>query len=240
MASTKHRGWKWDHGNSRLNAQYDGVNIARVAAAGFSLLTGLTHTIAGTVTDSATTTKTGTLDASGATVTLPTRSAKLDLMPLVVDNAGLPLTATRTTNGTFHRYLGTNQWIIGSETANNETETSVGWISFQLPSDYKAGGTIGIRAGVDLVGAGTAVTSTIDFEAYLQDEVTGAVGSDLVTTAAQTIAAVEALEAFVVTPTALVAGDRLVVKMTTSVAETAMSDINANINSLYITYQADK
>ena len=179
------------------------------------------------------------VDMSAGSVTLPTRSAKLDLMNSVLKVDGTVLTATEAA-GTFNRSLGTNQFIIRGEVTISETEVSVGVFSVQLPSDYKSGGTITVNAGVDLVGAGTAVTSSIDFEAYLQNETAGTVGSDLVTTAAQTISATEALEAFTVTPTGLVAGDRLNFKMTTSVAETGAASITADIHSLYLTYQADK
>lgn len=195
--------------------------------------------LSGTVTDSATTTKTGTFDASGATVTLPTRTADFDLMPLVTSAAGASLLATETA-GSFNRALGTNQFFLQGEVTNNETEVSVGWARFVLPDNYKSGGTITITAVTDIVGAGTAGASTIDFEAYKQSEADGSVGSDLVSTGAQAITTTVGADSFTVTPTGLVAGDVLNIKVTTSVAETAMSNINAEIYDLRITVQVDK
>lgn len=63
-------GWIFNEASGTYGLYRAGVEIVRVNATGFAMLTGMTHTIAGTVTDSAATTKTGTLDLSGATVTL--------------------------------------------------------------------------------------------------------------------------------------------------------------------------
>ena len=182
-----------------------------------------TTTIAGTIADSATTTKTGTFDASGATVTLPTRSAYIDLEDNLkgADGADLALSETA---GDFFRNIGTNQWLIDGEASINETELSEGWFTFVLPENYVSGGTITLRAEALVVLAGDAAndaTSTIDMEARLQTDTTGAVGADLVTTAAQTLATAGAVYDFVVTPTSRVAGDKLICKLATSMVETA-------------------
>ncbi len=152
---------------------------------------------------------------------------------LGADGADLAITETA---GDFYRSIGTNQLLILGEVSNGtvgaDTEVSVGWFEFQLPPEYVAGGDISIRAGVDVVGAGALGTCTIDFSAYLQNKLTGAVGSDLVTTAATAISATEAYKTFVVTPTGLVAGDLLIVKMTTSVDNTNSTAIQAQISGL--------
>lgn len=152
---------------------------------------------------------------------------------LGADGAVLAISETA---GDFYRSLGTNQLLILGEVSNGtvgaDTEVSVGWFDFQLPQDYKAGGAITIRAGVDVTGAGALGTCTIDFSAYLQNGLTGAVGSDLVTTAAIAISNTEANKDFTVNPAGLVAGDILVIKMTTSVDNTDSTAIQAQISRL--------
>ena len=154
---------------------------------------------------------------------------------LGADGADLAITETA---GDFYRSIGTNQLLILGEVSNGtvgaDTEVSVGWFEFQLPPEYVAGGDISIRAGVDVVGAGALGTCTIDFSAYLQDKTAGTVGSDLVSTAAQNISATAALKTFVVTPTGLVAGDLLIIKMTTSVDNTNSTAIQAQISGLEV------
>lgn len=144
-----------------------------------------------------------------------------DVMHLVrgADGADLALSETA---GDFFRNIGTNQFLIDGEATVNETEASVGWFSFTLPPEYVAGESITIRAGAGVVLAGDAAltSATIDFEAYKQ-ATDGTVGSDLVATAATAITTTIGNKDFTVTPTGLVAGDMLNVKMTTSVVETA-------------------
>ena len=88
--------------------------------------------ITGTVADSAPTTKTGTFNAADATVTLPTRTAYIDLEERLkgADGADLALSETA---GDFFRNIGTNQWFIDGEATINETELSEGWFVLVLP-----------------------------------------------------------------------------------------------------------
>jgi len=154
---------------------------------------------------------------------------------LGADGADLAVTETA---GDFYRNIGTNQLLILGEVSNGtvgaDTEVSVGLFEFQLPPEYKDGGDITIRAGVDVVGSGALGTCTIDFSAYLQNKVSGAIGSDLVSTAAAAISATAANKDFVVTPTGLVAGDLLMIKMTTSVDNTNSTAIQAQISGLEV------
>ena len=154
----------------------------------------------------------------------------VERLVLGADGAELGITDTA---GDFHRVIGTNQMYIQNEVTNNETEVSVGWLHFTLPARYVAGGTITIRAVVDVQGGGTPGTCTIDFEARLSDN-DAAVGSDLVTTAATAVSTTAGAKDFTVTPTGLVAGDKLVIKMTTSIVESASTNINAVISKLQI------
>ncbi len=168
---------------------------------------------------------------------IATSSVKAFRIPLAdvlgADGADLAISETA---GDFYRNIGTNQRLILGEVSNGTTEAdrevSVGLFEFQLPDNYVAGGTITIRAGVDITGSGAIEASTIDFSAYLQNGISGAIGSDLVTTAATAISATAANKDFVVTPTGLVAGDLLAIKMTTSVSNTDSTAIQAQIAAL--------
>ena len=130
--------------------------------------------------------------------------------------------------GTFFVQDGTNQMYLQGEVSNNETEVSVMKTSFTLPENYVDGATINIRAVVDVTGAGTLGTCTVDFSVFKQDN-DGAIGSDLVTTSATAVTADSGAKDFVVTPTGIVSGDVLSIKLTTSIQETAATAIQAII-----------
>jgi hypothetical protein len=132
--------------------------------------------------------------------------------------------------------LGTNTLTLDGEEAISETEVSVSWYQYRIPYNYLAAGTIGIRINHVLTGAGTNNGSTIDFSAYEQTD--GAVGADLVTTAAQAMQKTTYVEStFVVTPTGLVPGDILNIKLSTSVIESAGSALAATIDRVAVVYQ---
>ncbi len=133
--------------------------------------------------------------------------------------------------GTFFRQIGTNQMYLQGEEALSETEASVGWFEVYLPPNYVDAGDVQLRAVVDVTGSGTLGTCTVDFEARESDN-DGAVGSDLVTTAAQAVSATSAAYDFSLTATALVASDKLVCKLTTSIQETGGTAIRALITKL--------
>lgn len=164
-------------------------------------------------------------------------SQVFDVEHLLLGADGAALAASETA-GDFFRQVGTNQLYIQGEASQNETEVSVGWLEFTLPANYVAGGTITLRAVVDVTGTGTLGTCTVDFEARLSDN-DGAVGSDLVTTAATAVSATSGAKDFVVTPTGLVAGNKLVVKVTTSIAESGnVNPIQAIITKLQVIVSA--
>lgn len=244
MDSSTYKGWKEDRVNSRLNMLYNNDPSAYIDANGLTVPSGETLTVAGTLTASGTSTVTGTVDLSGATVTLPTRTAFIDLDGALkgADGADLALSETA---GDFFRNVGTNQWLIDGEASINETETSVGLFTFVLPENYVSGGTVTLRASALVVLAGDAAndaTSTIDFAVRKVTKTTGAVGSDLVSTAAQTLATAGADYDFTVTPTGLVAGDVLTGSFTTNMVETAggTGAANSRITSIGAVVQVNK
>ena len=222
MANTsKATGWLRDLVNARYSLWFGGSETLRVNSSTVTLLSGKT------------------LDLSSGTVTLPTRSAFVDLEPFLLGADGAALAATETA-GDFFRPVGTNQvWIQGEESIS-ETEASVGYATLILPENYVSGGTITLSAYSDLIGAGTPGTCTIDFSAYLMSTTAGTVGSDLVTTNATAVTSTGAAKDFTVTPTGLVAGDKLIVKMTSSIAESGGSALAIAVYKLGATVQVNK
>lgn len=162
------------------------------------------------------------------------REVMVDLFPLVL-GADMAALAAAETAGDFFRNIGTNQALIDGEATVNETEASVGWATAVLPATYVAARPLAIvaTAGVVLAGDAALTSATIDFEVYKQ-AADGTVGSDLVETAATAITTTFGAKTFVITPTGLAAGDMLVIKMTTSVVETAggTGAANSRITSL--------
>ena len=139
------------------------------------------------------------------------------------------------TAGDHYLSLSANVITLLGEIANNNTKTDVSYFQFILPSEYVAAEDVRIRVKHQATGAGTlGATKTIDVEAYEQTG-NGAVGSDLVTTAAQTVTkSVWATSDFVVTATNLVAGDILIVKLTTAIQETAIANIQVQVDGIAV------
>lgn len=130
-------------------------------------------------------------------------------------DAGAALTAAATA-GTLNISVSSNVIVAQGEIADNETETSIGYVQISLPFDYEPGSDITVAFVTNLVktGAATDDGSSLDLSAFKQ--AAGAVGSDLVTTAAQTYTAVDTWEtkSFTIDATGLVAGDVLNLKIT--------------------------
>lgn len=221
-----------DAANSKIAINYAGDPKLEVTSSGVTIPAGETLTISGTLSASGASLTAGTVPRAS----LETESVFIDCENALLAADGAALAASETA-GDFFRQIGTNQLYIQGEAAQMETEASVGWFSFVLPENYVAGGTITLRAVVDVTGSGTLGTCTVDFEARLQTDATGAVGSDLVSTAATAVSATGAAKDFTVTPTGLVAGDKLVVKVTTSIEETMNTPIQAIITKLGVVVQ---
>lgn len=99
-----------------------------------------------------------------------------------------------------------------------------------LPANYDAGHTITLRLFAGMETTISDGTATIDVEAYLCDGA-GGIGSDLCATAAQSINSLtEANKDFTITPTGLVAGDQLDVRI--SIAVNDGSGVTAVIATL--------
>ena len=139
----------------------------------------------------------------------------------LVHTTGVPLTVAETAGG-FNVSLSSDVHLAQAEITDNETEVSVCNAQVALPPEYVDGGAITVRLPVALIKTAAAVNngSTVDVAVFKQ--AAGAVGADLsTTTAAATFAADDTwyTKDFVITPTGLVAGDILNIKITASVVD---------------------
>jgi hypothetical protein len=120
--------------------------------------------------------------------------------------------------GTF----GSNPPYITTGDVKNVTNTSrCARVVFTLPPEYDDGETVTLRLHAGMLTTNTAsVSATIDAEAYEinKDSVTASAGSDLVTTSATTMnSGTLTGKDFTITPTGLVAGDALDIKITIAI-----------------------
>lgn len=100
-----------------------------------------------------------------------------------------------------------------------------------LPPNYEDGESVAIVIRAKL-GTDASVTKTLDITAYAADG-DGTVGSDLCATAAQNLTTSYANYTFVITPTSLVAGDRVEVLLTTALNDgVAGSGVVASISNI--------
>ena len=124
--------------------------------------------------------------------------------------------------------------LVGTTTNGGATATaseSAVWL-VPLPHSY-AGGALSVRVRAK-VSAVRGTSATID--AVVKELADGAVGSDLVETAAQSInSTTYANKDFVVTPTGLAAGDTLVVQITAATNDTTAA-VNgaANVAAVWL------
>lgn len=140
----------------------------------------------------------------------------IPLMSLKITSTGQPLSATPgATNhaivpGTFGS---ANPAVDSNANAAGNSVTNKSRFEHTLDNDYPDGKPITIRVTAKISGA-VAVAQTLDCEVF-KDTAGAALGSDLVTTAAQSLTTSFADYDFVVTPTGLVKGDKLDVQLTT-------------------------
>jgi hypothetical protein len=96
-----------------------------------------------------------------------------------------------------------------------------------LPQEYRAGSSVTLRAYAGMLTTVSHVSCTLDCEAWESDGA-GAVGADICATAAQSINSLTfANKDFTITPTNLVAGDKLIIRL--SIAGTDDTDAGVMI-----------
>ncbi len=156
---------------------------------------------------------------------------------------GIPLTEVRQaggaglaiseTGGTHNLSIGTNIHIIIGEISLSETETSESFFQFTIPHHFTPSGTVQIEVRQRAFGAGTLQASTLDMELFRQEE--KAIGSDLVTTAAQTVVDdTWTISVYDVTSASLNPGDLCNIVMTSVIVENGGSAITAEIDNLAV------
>lgn len=134
----------------------------------------------------------------------------------------LPTTAATDDLGLIIGTFGTDAVVVQSSDGKATTITQYGRFLFRLPENYVDGGAISIAAHAGMKTTVSDTTATIDFQAYKKDVATGLVGADLVTTSATTINSLAtAAKEFVITPTGLVNGDELDIRVTIAITDGA-------------------
>jgi hypothetical protein len=134
------------------------------------------------------------------------------------DSSSYASLATTETAGTFNvGDVGDAFGLIG-EVTNNETETSTAIVLFTLPPEYVAAGDVSVS--IRDVTSDAVSASTIDVELFEVDTA-GDIDSDICATAAQAITSTAGTDTFTITATDLVAGDTLLIRLTTAIVDPA-------------------
>ena len=147
-------------------------------------------------------------------------------------SAGVAITATPG-SGTFGISLtaGTSLAIV-TQAANSTTVTATALWEYTLPSTYVAGTNITVKVNTNYtLGGGTVGTHTLAMAAYLCADA-GTMGSTIIATSAQTVAAAAGDTTFTITGTTLTSGARIVMTGVLVIQDTAGSNITAQINSV--------
>lgn len=103
---------------------------------------------------------------------------------------------------------GTGTMELRGNDASSNTVTSTSSFEFILPEGYVAGGAISLVINAKTSGGGTITAQTIDAECF-KVAADGTAGADICATAIQTISQTATNYTFAITPTGLVAGDKL-------------------------------
>jgi hypothetical protein len=166
------------------------------------------------------------IDAAAAIARSKLAEDALALYPIPIANMRLSTFAvmgvSAADDNEFALIVASNAITLNSDSATNTTDTSTFRFQVRLPENYVAAGDVSVRFRSALIESGAAATdngSSIDLSCYEQAD--GAVGADIVSTAAQTYAATDTWYAkdFVITATNLVAGDILSCLATGAVIE---------------------
>ncbi len=120
-----------------------------------------------------------------------------------------------------------------TEAANNNTKTDNVEYEFTLPPDYVAGSaiTVAVTQAITIGGGTLSVkTCTVDVFKMAAD---GTAGSNI-GPAGQNMTTSSSTLSFAVTPTGLVAGNKLLIQIQTVLTETAASAVTANLTDIAV------
>lgn len=148
----------------------------------------------------------------------------VNLMDLRVWDAihtNLPGTAATDDLALIGNTFATGSPTIQTSDAKATTVTQYGRFLFQLPAEYDDGESVQIRVHGGMNTTVSDGTATVDLEVYESDLEAG-IGSDLCTTAAQSINSLTfGDDDFSITSTGLAAGDVLDIRVTVAITDTA-------------------
>ena len=149
--------------------------------------------------------------------------------------AGVPVTAAAQANIFGITFTpGTSEYLL-SEAANNDTKTDVGCFEKVMSDTYVAASNFNIIVNANyVIGGGTLSASSIAVAVYLGADA-GTSGASIETTAAQTFTGSAADYTFAVTGTTVHPGDRIIIKITMVLTETASSNVTGHVNSVRLT-----
>lgn len=168
-----------------------------------------------------------------------TKKINIPLEMLRVHDAfqtSLPTTASSDDLGLIIGTFGTDAVVVQTSDGKATTLTQRARFSYRLPDNYVDGDPISIVAYAGMKTTVSDTTATVDFEVYKKDDSTGLVGSDLVTTSATTINNLTAAaKSFTITPTGLVNGDELDIRVTIAITDGATATaVIGRIMKLYV------
>ena len=134
----------------------------------------------------------------------------------------IPISASADDLGLVIGTFGTDGVVVQTSDSKATSVTQYARFLFRLPDNYVNGSAISVAAHAGMKTTISDGTATIDFQVYHKDEATGLVGSDLVTTSATTINSLtHAAKEFVITPTGVVNGDELDVRVVVAIPDGA-------------------
>lgn len=125
----------------------------------------------------------------------------------------LPATAANDDMGLITGTPGTDAPTLQGVDFGGASSDEKGAFEFVLPAEYVSGETVTVRVRAAMLTTVSDGTATVDVECW-EAAGDGSVGADLCATAAQSINSLTpANKDFTITPTGLVAGDRLIVRL---------------------------
>ena len=151
--------------------------------------------------------------------------------PLVraADGAALGIADTGD-SGDHYLAFSANTWKLMGNSPSSNTQTDVSLFQFALPPEFDDGETVTVRVNGEYTTIGD--TQTLDLECYKVNKTDASVGSDICATNIQTLTATDAAFDFTITPTGLVGGDLLNLKLTTVFEDNNGTVGEAEINSI--------
>lgn len=134
----------------------------------------------------------------------------------------LPTTAASDDLGLILGTFGTDAVVVQTSDSKATSVTQRARFSYRVPDNYVAGDPISIVAYAGMKTTVSDTTATVDFEVYKKDDSTGLVGSDICATSAIMINSLTAAaKEFTITPTGIVNGDELDIRVTIAITDGA-------------------